>query len=268
MRRSAASWQSVQLLRRQSPAPQPIPVSQLPHFLGNLTGPECGTRQPPKQWDEWTSGAQLTTWRSNSALSSERNRARQWHFTRPELPPNAYPQPLGSLPPFAPIPTLQHIWADWVRPPRMALAHYRLGSRRGVPMPNACLRRFPVCTRVVRWIPRLPAELPLAVTPYKHLTSEYASTRAVSWELRLFAKSPFSSSALCSPSLLSFQSTSCTASASGMAHRVDARRRRGSCQGRSWYPSSSRSLATSTTTDLRLPRVEEEGLTPARVNCV
>ena len=152
------------------------------------TGPECGTRQPPRsaktpretqliRAELPSNGYPQPTGSSESAPHFDSIRAElpsngypqptgssesAPHFDsiRAELPSNGYSQPSGSLPDSALSITLRRILADWMSPLSGASAHYGFRSRQGcsparhvpfsVPLPISAFSRSLLVSLLMR----------------------------------------------------------------------------------------------------------------------
>ena len=133
------------------------------------TGPECGTRQPPRSAktprESQLIRAELP---SNGYPQPTGSSESAPHFDsiRAELPSDGYSQPSGSLPDSALSITLRRILADWMSPLSGASTHYGFRSRQGcsparhvpllVPLPISAFSRsllVPLRMRARRWIP-------------------------------------------------------------------------------------------------------------------
>ena len=152
------------------------------------TGPECGTRQPPRSSktprESQLIRAELPSYGHPRTARSSGN-ARDCDFIRAELPSNGYPQPTGSsesaphfdsiraelpsngysqpsgsLPDSALSITLRRILADWMSPLSGASAHYGFWSRQGcsparhepllVPLPISAFSRSLLVSLLMR----------------------------------------------------------------------------------------------------------------------
>ena len=133
------------------------------------TGPECGTRQPPRSAKNPRECQLIRAELPSNAYpkpTGSSESASHFGSIRAELPSNGYSQPSGSLPDSALSFALRRILADWMSPLSGASTHYGFRSRQGcsparheplfVPLPISASSRILLVfllMRARRWMP-------------------------------------------------------------------------------------------------------------------